>query len=105
MRCTPLICALFLDTKRPPVNILEAFVAEMKTLLDDGLDYNGVHYVIKIHSFVCDTPGRCLIKQSKLYNGYEGCDKCTQEGLYGGRMTFTEIGYAHRTDESFKIYF
>ena len=50
-----------------------------------------------------DTPARCLIKQPKLYSGYQGCDKCSQEGLYDGRMTFPEIGHTPRTNESFRI--
>ena len=99
---TPFMCALFMAKQKPRVNFLDYFVQEMKVLLNDGLEYNGNHYAIQIDCFVCDTPARCLVKQTKLYSGYHGCDHCSQYGLYNGRMTFPEIGHAPRTDMTFQ---
>ena len=56
---------------------------------------NGLHFgekivYIDIHSVICDTPARAFVKCVKSYLGYHGCDKCTQEGVLKGKMTFPE---------------
>ena len=65
---------------------------------------NGIqNKVIHMRRFICDTPARCHVRQTKLYSGYYGCDKCTQKGTYThGRMTYPHIGCAARTDVSFR---
>ena len=102
MKTKPFICALYMGKQKPPVIFMDNFVSEMKSLMDNGLDHNGQHYHVQIDCFVCDAPARCLVKQTKLYSGYCGCDQCTQQGVYDGRMTFPEIGHPPRTDESFR---
>ena len=102
LKSKPFVCGLFLGRQKPPIKFLDQFALEMINLMDNGLEYNNHHCRVHIHSFVCDTPARCLIKQTKLYSGYQGCDKCSQNGLYDGRMTFPEIGHALRTNETFR---
>ena len=99
----PFVCGVCMGRQKPPVKFLDEFVQEMVDLMANGLEYNNRQFRVHLHSFVCDTPARCLIKQTKLYSGYQGCDKCSQEGLYDGRMTFPEIGHTPRTNESFRI--
>ena len=98
----PFIVGLFMGNKKPPINFLNPFVTEMKDLLDNGLIVAGRLRKISISSFVCDMPARCFVKQCKLYSGYEGCDKCTQTGVYDGRMTYPETDAPLRTDVTFR---
>ena len=103
IKTKPFVIGIFLGRKKPPIDgFLVDFVADMKNLMDNGVTVNEVNFRVSILSFICDTPARCFIKQSKLYSGYHGCDKCTQEGTYDGRMTFPEIGCRARTNESFR---
>lgn len=53
---------------------------------------------------MCDTSARAFVKNIKSHNGYFGCDKCTQRGVYltdYWRMTFPEVDAPLCTDASF----
>ena len=102
VKCKSFMCGLYMGKQKPPVNVLDTFVSEMKQLMEHGLVHSKGHFAIHIDSFVCDTLACCLIKQTKLYSGYQGCNHCCQPGVYEGRMTFPEIGQAPRTDLSFQ---
>lgn len=80
---------------------LKPFVSEMKILLNK-FSYNNKETKIKIRSFICDTPARCYVKGSKLFNGYHGCGNCCQEGDYIGRVIFLENNASLRTDETYR---
>lgn len=41
------------------------------------------------------------MKNVKGHTGYHGCEKCTQQGVWKGRMTFPETDATLRTDEDF----
>ncbi len=59
-------------------------------------------FTLKIDCFICDAPARSFIKKIKGHNGYFGCERCTQEGVYvKNHMTFPEKTTTLRTDDQF----
>jgi len=70
---------------------LEDFVSELRQLQTLGFDLNGRHFTVKIHSFVCDAPARAMLKNIKAHSGYHSCERCTQTGLYCGKVIFPEV--------------
>lgn len=40
-----------------------------------GINVNGTHYKIEIHSFMYDTFARNYLKCTKFYSSYSLCDK------------------------------
>lgn len=77
------------------------FITELQSLLITGIKFDNVIIGLKIHSFVCDTPARALIKCVKGHSGYHGCDKCHVEGEWHGKMTFQTLNDRQRTDAEF----
>jgi len=82
---------------------LHDFLTELCSLLDNGLNEKNKIYHVEIYSFVCDAPTRSFIKNVKYHNGYHGCEKCSQEGVYlNNKMTYPKINAQLCTDELFK---
>ena len=59
-------------------------------------------FTISISSMICDAPARALIKIVKQFSGYHGCDKCSQNGVWEGKMTYPELGAQLRSDSDFE---
>lgn len=59
------------------------------------------YFHVVIACVICDTPARAYVKQVRGHSGYYGCDKCTQKGLWKGKMTFPETQAPLRTDIQF----
>ena len=101
----PFVVGLYCGAKKPPSidDYMHDFVTELCSLLDSGIIYNDNHYPVQIDCFVCDAPARSFIKNIKYHNGYHGCDKCTQEGVYvNKKMTFPDTKAKLRNDYDFK---
>lgn len=102
---SPFVVGLYCGSKKPP-NIdeyLHDFIAELSSLLENGMTYNNCLYSIQVDCFVCDAPARSFIQNVKYHNGYHGCEKCTQEGVYiNKKMTFPETSAKLRTDYDFQ---
>ena len=78
-------------------------IQELQRLNVNGFQFKERTIRIRIHSFICDAPAKAMIKNIKLYSGYYGCDKCTQAGVWNGKMTYQEIDIAQpRIDMSFR---
>jgi len=91
--------------KSKPENLdfLHDTVEELSQILQNGLQFGETNMQVTLKSIVCDAPARAMVKGMKQYSGYFGCDKCTQKGLWLGRMTFPEIeNFTCRTDQSFR---
>ncbi|KAJ7998119.1 hypothetical protein DPEC_G00219260, partial [Dallia pectoralis] len=84
-----------------PGEFLRDFTHEL-TQLQDGFPFGGTFFFIELDSVVCDTPARAFVKNTKAHNGYHGCDKCCQPGVYvNNRMTYPRNDFVLRTDSSF----
>ena len=80
----PCVIGVYSGKSKPnPVHdYLHDFVQEMSHLQDQGLEYNGKKYQIKIDAFICDAPARAFLKCTKGHAGYSGCERCTDNGIY-----------------------
>jgi len=59
---------------------LADLIAEVKQLVQDGVELAESHFEVTLHSFVCDSPARAMVKNVKAPTGYFGCDKCETQG-------------------------
>lgn len=99
----PVVIGLFSGTKKPnaPDEFLRDFTDELKQL-HEGFFFRGKKVFIELDSVICDTPARSFVKNTKAHNGYHGCDKCRQPGVYvNNRMTYPRNDFVLRTDLSF----
>lgn len=104
-RSIPFIISIFCGTSKPkPLNLfLRNFIDELNDLLKNGFDFNGNHFKIEIHSFICDAPARAFLKCTKTHSGYSSCDKCIEPGeYYKNKVVFTSETAQKRTDDSFR---
>lgn len=99
----PVLIALYSGNSKPQSlsEYLKDLVSELKSL-STGFVVNGKTFFLTVRSVICDAPARAFIKGIKSHNGYSGCDKCVQSGIYiNNRMTFPELNARVRTDVSF----
>jgi len=87
----PFVIGMFFEENKPAsLDYLQDFVKEMQHL-EKGFFFEGRNIQVQISAIVCDAPARAFIRNSKGHNGYYGCDKCSQKGVYySNRMTFPE---------------
>ena len=99
----PFIIGLFSGKCKPADlnSYLQRFVEEYCELQINGFNYDNLTLKVKITSVICDTPARAFVKNTKLYSGYHGCDKCTQNGVWARKMTYPETNAPLRIDASF----
>ena len=90
---------------KPSIEYLNDAVDELVKLCNDGLMYDSIFISLSIISIICDAPAKSFVKNIIQFNGYFGCDKCVQKGLWysseserGGRMTYPLLNSIHRTD-------
>ena len=71
--------------------------------MQSGLHVDGKNIPVRLMFVVCDAPARSLVKGTKLYSGYHGCDHCCQTGEWKGRMTYQDVkNLEGRSDHSFR---
>ena len=99
----PLVVGAYYGVSKP--KNLEAFfqdfIYEMTDLIHNGLTYKNITFDIEIHSFICDAPARAMIKNIKGHGGYFGCDRCSQEGEWEGKVIYPDTNAPLRTDAQF----
>ena len=99
---TPFLIGLFYGVSKPKnLDFLNEFIQDFNELKRSGLEYNGSNIKFDISVIVCDAPARSFIKSAKQHSGYSSCERCTQRGVWDGRMTFSDIGASLRTNVSF----
>ena len=78
-------------------------IRDVDVLLQSGLNVDGEIIPVRVKFIVCDAPAKSLIKGTKLYSGYYGCDKCCQSGEWKGRVTYQDVkNLEERSDQSFR---
>ena len=71
--------------------------------MEHGIQYGGKRLSVSLRCVVCDAPARALVRGTKLYSGYFGCDKCCQKGRWASRVIYADIvGFELRTNFSFR---
>ena len=90
-------------SKPKDLDFLTDTVDTLQQLLTSGLQVGDRTVPVLLRCVVCDAPARSMVKATKLYSGYAGCDKCTQRGTWLGKMTYQESSDIElRTDDSFR---
>ena len=101
----PFIIGLFSGEKKPGDvgEYLQDFIGEVHYIEQHGIAVDGSEnkFGINLSCFICDAPARAFIKNIKGHNAYHGCDKCIQNGVWEGKVTFPEIDSPLRTDADF----
>ena len=91
------------SSKPADLLFLQDTVDDLNHLLEHGLNVDGKVIPVSLRCIVCDAPARALVKGTKLYSGYFGCDKCAQKGEWIGRIVYPETRNLDlRTDLSFR---
>ena len=114
----PILCRAFVGeivTKVFPVGLfcgkskpssvdeyLGQFIRECNSVIENGLDINGVHFSVEIHSFVCDAPARQYVKRIISHAGYYSCERCVIKGETG--IKFVETNCSLRSDAMFRAH-
>lgn len=102
----PFPIGIYYGLKKPENSsvFLKSFVDEMKEIQHKGITFQHCLYFLKINAIICDAPAQSFVKNIVTHNAYHGCGKCTQSGEWlNDRMSFPEISFTKRTDESFKL--
>ncbi|CAC5426079.1 unnamed protein product [Mytilus coruscus] len=96
--------ALCLGHSKPDnLNFLDDFIEELNRLEQHGFFFKEKNIKVKICAFIYDAPAKAMIKGIKFYSGYFGCDRCTQTGVWNGRIIYQEIDDIElRTDINFR---
>ena len=90
-------------SKPSDMSFLDEAIEELNKISIEGIPINGNLYRCILKFCVCDAPARAMVKQTKLFSGYYGCDKCSQRGEFIGRMTYPVCEAPFRTDSDFRL--
>ena len=91
----PVLCAIMINPitvfpvaltcgKSKPCNLdfLNDTARHLNHILQHGIQYEESTIHVALKCIVCDVPARAMIKATKQYSGYYGCDRCTQRGAW-----------------------
>lgn len=112
----PILCAINLtpkcifplslaiaSSKPKDITFIGDVANELAQVMEDGLEWAGRTVKVNIRCITCDAPAKAMVRCVKLYSGYYGCDKCTQRGVWDGRMLYPDVtDLTLRTDQSFR---
>lgn len=86
-------------------DLLKDFAEEIKILTRAGVQIGTNNHTVpfEISMFICDTPGRAYIKNTRYFNHTHGCSDCDQQCARSGRRAiYSDESGKPRTDDSFK---
>jgi len=101
---SPFLRGLYYGEEKPPLEaFLNDFVTECLSLESDVIVIDDKLYQFRIRCIVADAPARSFLKGSASYNGYYGCERCGQKGVYRHiRVLFPNTDSCRRSDLEFK---
>ncbi|CAI6358648.1 unnamed protein product [Macrosiphum euphorbiae] len=78
----PLIVAVYSGDSKPKTveEFLNDLVAELNTLILNGVTIGNRIFKIELVGFSCDTPARSFIKKCKGHGGFYACERCETRG-------------------------
>ena len=97
--------AITCGNKKPQnLQFLDETINEINSVLTHGITIENRSFRVFLSCIVCDAPARSMVKCTKLYSGYYGCDRCEQRGEYNdGKVTFPGFdNLPLRTDTTFR---
>lgn len=99
----PFPVGIFLGNSKPNnvKDFLKKFLDELENLLKNGYELKNNKYSVSVRCFICDAPARQFLKCIKSHSGYHSCERCMQQGIYDGTITFPELDAQLRTDANF----
>lgn len=91
-RLPPFLVGCYYGTSNPTSaeSLLRPFVDEFKNLQNKGITLKEEEYKIILRCIICDTPARCLVRGTQMYNGYYGCCRCEVHGDWRKKTVFLE---------------
>ena len=101
---TPFVIGLYYGTAKPSdLNFLQDFCHDYGKLKESGITLPDSNTVLSfsISALICDAPARAFLKNIKGHTAYSSCERCTQVGVWKGKMTFPDLNAPSRTDQSF----
>ena len=70
------ILSCFILWRKPSdTAILDESIDELRRLISDGLDVNGLLLAVEVSSLICDAPARAMVKCVKPFSAYYGWDR------------------------------
>lgn len=82
----------------------EDFVSELNNLLQSGICIRSVDFRVEIRSFICDTPARAQVKQTKGHMSFNGCERCDTNAHRVEHTTVYKDFGRPRSDEDFRAF-
>ena len=80
---SPFVIGIFFGQRKPTsLECLHDFVEEAEGLEANGISFGERNVQVKISAIVCDAPARAFGRNAKGHNGYYGCEKCRQKGVF-----------------------
>ena len=112
----PVLCAIMIHpvsvfpvaltcgkSKPCSLDFLSDTIRDLNHILQHGILYKESTIHVTLKCIVCDAPARAMIKATKQYSGYYGCERCTQRGTWYGRLTYQDTdNLILRTDQAFR---
>ena len=103
----PFVAAIYCGQEKPKLDLyLSKFTLELKQLMEEGLLIKNVDVKVNVRAFICDTPARTMLKQTKGHGGYFCCERCTTRGEYhefNKTTSYPEINANKRTHTAFMM--
>ena len=101
----PFAAALYLGREKPSdvAEYIRDLIEEVRKLVRDGIELRGIKHNVRIHSFICDSPARAMLKCIKHHNGFYSCERCTVRGekFHGITQFLCDGNEEKRTDSRF----
>ncbi len=99
----PFVIGLYYGVTKPSnLDFLNDFCNEYADIRQSGIPFDNTILRCYISVIVCDAPARALVKCVKGHTSYSSCERCTQTGVWAGKITLPDVNAPHRTDESFR---